>query len=130
MQLLIYNLRYPLPPYIAVGFIVLGGCFGIGFGKRFAGRRLADLERKGESQISWGIGLVAIGAVFVLGAFLYLFAAQIPNAAFTAIFDFLSPSVPAFLVAEAFLFRHWERSHQKHVVQTLWSGKFYVYPDP
>ncbi len=130
LQLLIYNFRYPLPLHVAGGLIVTSVVLGLGFGKIFAGRRLADLEKKGESRVPWGIVLVLIGAVFVFGAFLYLFASQVPNATFTAIFDFLFPSSPAFLAAEAFLFRHWERNHEKHVFQTLWSGRLYADPYP
>jgi hypothetical protein len=126
LQLGSYNFRYPLPLYLAAGFFVSGVGFGVGVGSEVARRELTSIERRGEFRTSTGIVLIGIGAVFVLGAFLFLVAQQIPYTAFTAIFDFLSPSVPAIFASEAFLFRHWERKRKKSINLSLWSGKIYV----
>ncbi len=113
---------------MAVGFFVSGVGFGVGVGSEVARRGLASIERSGEFRASIGIALMGIGAVFVLGAFLYLFAQQIPNSAFTAIFDFLSPSAPAIFASIAFLFRHWERKSKESIYQSLQPGRIYVNP--
>jgi hypothetical protein len=126
LRLASYNFRYPLPLFVAAGLVVSGVGFGVGVGSEVARREIASIERSGEFRASTGIVLVGIGAVFVLGAFLFLFAQQIPYSAFTAIFDFLSPSVPAIFASEAFLFRHWERKRKKSINLSLWSGKIYV----
>jgi drug/metabolite transporter (DMT)-like permease len=130
LQLMSYHFRYPFPFYVAAGFIVSGIAFGVGLGRSITERRLASLERNGESRVSWGILMVGVGTVFVFGAFLLLLGPQIPNSFFTVLFDFMSPFIPAFFATVAILFRNWERKSKKYILQSMWSGKLYVYPYP
>jgi hypothetical protein len=108
--------------------------FGVGFGVWsaviVARRWLVALEKKGETRASLATILIAVGALFVFSAVWTLLAFSLSNALITVFFDFVSPFIPVLFAVQAYLFRSWERKHNKFIMSGTWTNRLYVYPYP
>ena len=130
LQLMDFNVRYPLPSYVAIGLAVSGVSFGFGLGVVTASRWLRSLEKKGEFRESLAGVLIAVGVGLIVFAVFLLFAFQTSNVTFTVFFDFAGPLLPVLFATEAFLCRRWEWKHRKRLWQGILGGRIYVRPYP